>query len=56
VAVKLDIPKDALGDPDPLAQTFMESEVTFNGQDWRDLYSEELPEELQPYAAGQGAN
>ncbi|MFC4636878.1 hypothetical protein [Deinococcus hohokamensis] len=55
-AVRLDIPLDALDDPDPLAQTFMESEVTFDGQHWRDLYDEEVPEELQPFAAGSGAN
>lgn len=47
VAVRLDVPRDALDDPDPLAQTFMESEVTFDGVTWRDLFGEELPPELQ---------
>lgn len=56
VAVRLDIPVDALTDPDPLAQTFMESEVSFDGTHWRDLYGEELPEELSAFASGQGAN
>lgn len=50
VAVRLDIPKDALGDPDPLSQTFMESEVTFDGQQWRDLF-DDLPQELAAFAA-----
>ena len=49
-AVRLDIPLDALTDPDPLAQTFMESEVTFDGQAWRDLYDEEVPDELRAYS------
>ncbi|MBI0444610.1 hypothetical protein [Deinococcus sp. DB0503] len=44
-ALRIDIPVDALTDPDPLAQAFIESEVTFDGQTWRDLYGE-LPEEL----------
>ncbi|MVN85604.1 hypothetical protein GO986_02370 [Deinococcus sp. HMF7620] len=52
VAVRLDVPVDALTDPDPLAQTFMESEVTFDGAAWRDLYGEEVPEELRAFAAG----
>ncbi|MBZ9712870.1 hypothetical protein [Deinococcus multiflagellatus] len=52
VAVRLDIPTDALRDPDPLAQTFMESEVSFDGAAWRDLYDEELPEELRAFAPG----
>ena len=55
-AVRLDIPLDALTDPDPLAQTFMESEVTFDGQSWRDLYDEELPEELSAVAHPGGLN
>ncbi len=46
VAVRLDVPKDAISDPDPLAQTFIESEVTFDGEHWRDLYDEEVPQEL----------
>lgn len=50
LAVRLDIPVDALTDPDPLAQTFMESEVTFDGRAWRDLYDEEVPEELRAYS------
>ncbi|GGK20911.1 hypothetical protein GCM10008955_12950 [Deinococcus malanensis] len=56
LAVRLDIPLDALSDPDPLAQTFMESEITFDGTQWRDLYDEEIPEELRPFAAGNAAN
>ncbi|GAA5511733.1 hypothetical protein Dcar01_00446 [Deinococcus carri] len=44
-AIRIDIPVDALTDPDPLAQAFIESEVTFDGQTWRDLY-DDLPEEL----------
>ena len=27
-----------------------------DGTTWRDLYSEEVPEELLPFAAGQGSN
>ncbi|PNY82691.1 hypothetical protein [Deinococcus koreensis] len=50
VAVRLDISADAIDDPDPLAQTFMESEVSFDGEQWRDLFGEELPEELQDFA------
>lgn len=46
VAVRVDLPKDALTDPDPLSQTFIESEVTFDGENWRDLYDEEVPQEL----------
>ncbi|WP_291424713.1 hypothetical protein [Deinococcus sp.] len=46
VAVRLDVPKDAISNPDPLAQTFIESEVTFDGEHWRDLYDEEVPQEL----------
>ncbi|MBB5233095.1 hypothetical protein [Deinococcus budaensis] len=46
-AVRLDLPTDALADPDDPAQYFIESEVSFDGQAWRDLYAEELPEELQ---------
>lgn len=45
-AVKLDIAKDAIADPDPLTQTLIESEVTFDGENWRDLYEEEVPQEL----------
>lgn len=44
--VRLDLPKDALDDPDHLSQTFIESEVTFDGENWRDLYDEEVPQEL----------
>ncbi|EYB66626.1 hypothetical protein DEIPH_ctg079orf0005 [Deinococcus phoenicis] len=44
-AMRIDIPVDALTDPDPLAQTFIESEVSFDGETWRDLY-DDLPEEL----------
>ncbi|WP_034383703.1 hypothetical protein [Deinococcus sp. YIM 77859] len=44
-AIRLDIPVDALTDPDPLAQALIESEVTFDGQTWRDLYGD-LPAEL----------
>lgn len=46
VAVRVDLPKDAIEDPDPLGQTFIESEVTFDGENWRDLYDEEVPQEL----------
>ncbi|WP_135228727.1 hypothetical protein [Deinococcus fonticola] len=46
VAVRLDLAKDALEDPDPLSQTFIESEITFDGETWRDLYDEEMPPEL----------
>lgn len=46
VGVKLDLAKDALEDDAPLSQTFIESEVTFDGQNWRDLYDEEVPQEL----------
>lgn len=56
VAVRLDLPADALTDDSPLAQTFIESEVTFDGQQWRDLYDEEVPEELSAFAAGQQEN
>ena len=56
VAVRLDIPRDVLGDDSPLSQTYMESEVSFDGETWRDLYSEEVPEELLAFAAGQGGN
>ncbi|GHF31610.1 hypothetical protein HNQ07_000535 [Deinococcus metalli] len=49
VAVKLDIPTDALEDDDSLSQTFMESEVTFDGAAWRDLYDEEPPPELAAF-------
>lgn len=45
-AVRLDLAKDAIADPDPLSQTFIESEVTFDGETWRDLYDEEMPPEL----------
>lgn len=45
-AVRLDLPEGALADPDDPAQYFIESEVSFDGQAWRDLYAEELPEEL----------
>lgn len=50
LAVRLDISADAIDDPDPLAQTYMESEVSFDGETWRDLFGEELPEELQGLA------
>ncbi|WP_051668364.1 hypothetical protein [Deinococcus frigens] len=50
VAMRLDIPEDALQDPDPLSQTFMESEVSFDGQQWRDLFGD-LPPELTAFAA-----
>ncbi|MEF2277890.1 hypothetical protein V3W47_06225 [Deinococcus sp. YIM 134068] len=46
-AVRLDLPTDALSDPDDPAQYFMESEVTFDGVNWRDLYGETVPEELE---------
>lgn len=45
-AVRLDLPADALADPDDPAQYFIESEVSFDAQNWRDLYGEEVPEEL----------
>jgi hypothetical protein len=50
-AVRLDLLADALADPDDPAQPdpieyFIESEVSFDGQVWRDLYGEEVPEEL----------
>lgn len=45
--VRLDLPTDSLTDPDDPAQYFIESEVTFDGQTWRDLYAEELPGELR---------
>ncbi|GGL71422.1 hypothetical protein GCM10010840_06940 [Deinococcus aerolatus] len=57
VAVRLDLPEDALGDPDPLSQTFMESEVTFDGEQWRDLFDDVPPELaafLAPAADGSG--
>lgn len=44
--MKIDLPTDALTDPDDPAQYFIESEVTFDGEHWRDLYAEEVPEEL----------
>lgn len=50
VAVRLDVPEDALRDPDPLSQTFMESEVTFDGTQWRDLF-DDVPPELTAFAA-----
>lgn len=56
VAVRLDLPRDVLGDDSPLSQTYIESEVTFDGQTWRDLYEEEIPEELAAFAAGQQRN
>lgn len=46
-AVRLDIPTDALTDPDDPAQYFMESEFTLDGEHWHDLYGEEVPEELE---------
>lgn len=46
VGVKLDLAKDALEDEEPLSHTFIESEVTFDGEVWRDLYDEEVPQEL----------
>ena len=61
VAVRLDLAKDALEDPDPLSQTFIESEITFDGETWRDLYDEEMPPELllaianmKPNPSGEG--
>lgn len=45
--VRLDLPQDSLTDPDDPAQYFIESEVTFDGKQWRDLYAEELPQELR---------
>ncbi|MCP2013655.1 hypothetical protein L1280_000783 [Deinococcus sp. HSC-46F16] len=54
--VRLDLPTDSLTDPDDPAQYFIESEVTFDGQTWRDLYAEELPEELREGGAGGAAN
>lgn len=57
VAVRLDLPEDALQDPDPLSQTFMESEVTFDGAQWRDLFDDVPPELaafLAPAEAGEG--
>ncbi|SEJ03715.1 hypothetical protein SAMN04488058_103161 [Deinococcus reticulitermitis] len=56
VAVRLDLPRDVLGDDSPLSQTYIESEVTFDGETWRDLYDEEVPEELAALAAGQEGN
>ncbi|MFK7601121.1 hypothetical protein ACI3L1_02790 [Deinococcus sp. SM5_A1] len=47
-AVRLDLPEDALQDPDPLSQTFMESEVTFDGTQWRDLF-DDMPPELASF-------
>lgn len=49
-AVRLDLPEDALADPDPLSQTYMESEVTFDGQQWRDLF-DDVPPELAAFLA-----
>lgn len=49
-AVRLDLAADAIEDPDPLAQTFMESEVTFDGVNWRDLFDDDLPPEIVPFA------
>ncbi|MDL2345154.1 hypothetical protein QOL99_13470 [Deinococcus sp. MIMF12] len=54
--VRLDLPTDSLTDPDDPAQYFIESEVTFDGQTWRDLYAEELPDELREGGAGSAAN
>lgn len=54
--VRLDLPTDSLTDPDDPAQYFIESEVTFDGQTWRDLYAEELPEELREGGVGGAAN
>ncbi|MPY65552.1 hypothetical protein F8S09_02435 [Deinococcus sp. SDU3-2] len=54
--VRLDLPTDSLTDPDDPAQYFIESEVTFDGQTWRDLYAEELPEELREEGEGSAAN
>ena len=45
--VRLDLPADSLQDPDDPAQYFIESEVTFDGVTWRDLYAEEVPQELR---------
>jgi len=50
--VRLDLPRDSLTDPDDPAQYFIESEVSFDGQTWRDLYAEELPEELSRLRPG----
>lgn len=44
--IRLDIAKDAIADPDPLSQTYIESEVTFDNKEWLDLYNEEIPHEL----------
>lgn len=46
VAVRLDLPVDALQDPETLAGVWVESEVSFDETNWYDLYDEELPEEL----------
>lgn len=53
---RLDVPLDVLGDESPLSQTYMESEVTFDGEHWLDLFEEEVPAELQPFATGQTSN
>lgn len=45
--VRLDLPADALQDSDDPARYFIESEVTFDGVTWRDLYAEDVPEELE---------
>lgn len=54
--VRLDLPTDSLTDPDDPAQYFIESEVTFDGEQWRDLYAEELPEELREEGASGAVN
>ncbi|SMB93426.1 hypothetical protein [Deinococcus hopiensis] len=46
VGMKIDLPADSVSDPEDPAQYFIESEVTFDGQQWRDLYAEDVPEEL----------
>lgn len=49
-AVVLGIDVNVLDDDSPLAQTLMESEVLFEGDKWYDLYDDELPPELLPFA------
>ena len=46
VGMKIDLPADSIQDPEDPAQYFIESEVTFDGEHWRDLYGEDVPEEL----------
>lgn len=49
-AVVLGLDLNVLEDDSPLSQTLMESEVLFEGSDWYDLYDDELPPELLPFA------